>query len=171
MFYLDTFLCHPFTPLQKNAAGKTICPKMPKLKDQNIFASFPAWCQQQNMQDLQIGFSIFKPLSKPGDIVILLDSTGHPEGMVNFFSSYKNSLNMTFHIWEEAQLWSCALTHYTEKETLNKWQIIIPTGLELRGTGMEGTVRSIQRLAPVLRWPTKPPTWYWVWWSSSEELL
>lgn len=58
---------------------------MSKLKDQNIFASFPAWCQQQNMQDLQIGFSIFKPLSKPGDIVILLDSTGHPEGMENFF--------------------------------------------------------------------------------------
>jgi hypothetical protein len=54
---------------------------MPRPKDQNIFASFPALCQQQNMQGLQIGLSIFKPLSKPGDIVILLGSTSHPEDM------------------------------------------------------------------------------------------
>lgn len=82
VFYLNTLLYHTLTLLQENAAEETICHKMPKPKDQNIFASFQAWCQQ-NTQGLQIGLSIFNHLSRPGDIVILLGFTGYPEDMMN----------------------------------------------------------------------------------------
>lgn len=119
---------------------------MPRPKDQNIFASFPAWCQQQNMQGLQIGLSVFKPLSKPGDIVILWGSTSHPEDMTFhgafFFSSHKNSLNVKG--FEKRH--SCGPVFFhtiSERWKLNKWQQIV-----LARLASERSMNAEERLQP-----------------------
>jgi hypothetical protein len=91
---------------------------MPMHRDQNIFASFPAWCQWQNMWDLQIALwyvSLVKgQVTLPFYLALLALSRRHhvlwwiPPHQTKTKSKYER-------IWEAAQLWSCPLPYYLRK--------------------------------------------------------
>lgn len=103
-------------------------PQMPIPSDQNIWASFPAWCQRQNMWGLQTGLSVFKSIPKPGDIAILFGSAGHIQKtscfMVNFSSLDKTKSKKWKDLRRGTAVVLCAFPYYLRRWKLNKWQIM-----------------------------------------------
>lgn len=131
---------------------------MPIPSDQNIWASFPAWCQRQNMWGLQTGFSVFQSIPKPGDIAILFGSAGHIQKtscfMVNFSSLDKTKSKNWKDFRRGTAVVLCAFPYYLRRWKLNKWQIMaLARPQSLGGMWCQGEATSFRKPAPVLRWP------------------